>query len=316
MFIEQAFLKDNNFGKYLLGSLVVIVASFVGQIPFTIAVLLKVFSEGKSLSAINSMDIYKILELNWMLFLMLLSFAVALPVLFFVIKKMHNQTVLSVTTTRKSIDWNRVFFTFGLWSIVTIVSVYVDYQMSPLDYVWNFKPVPFAILFVIATLLIPIQTSVEEYLFRGYLMQGFGLLAKNRLFPLLMTSVIFGAMHLANPEVEKLGYVMLVYYIGTGLLLGIMTLMDEGMELALGFHAANNLIGCLLVTTDWSALQTHSILKDVSEPTAGFDVILPVIVIYPIILVILSKKYGWSNWQEKLTGNIANKPKSDFYDSI
>ena len=304
MFIEQAFIKDNNFGKYLIGSVVVILASFAGQIPFTIAVLLKLFSEGKNMTALNATDVYKILELNWMLFLMLLSFVAALPALFFMIRRLHNQTVLSVTTTRKTIDWSRVFFTFGLWMIVTMVSVYVDYQMSPQDYVWNFKPLPFAILFVIAIALIPIQTSVEEYLFRGYLMQGFGLLAKNRLFPLLMTSVIFGALHLLNPEVEKLGYVMLVYYIGTGLLLGIMTLMDEGMELALGFHAANNLIGCLLVTTDWSALQTHSILKDISEPTAGFDIILPVIIIYPIILVILSKKYGWSNWREKLTGNI------------
>jgi hypothetical protein len=44
--------------------------------------------------------------------------------------------------------------------------------------------------------------------------------------------------------------------------------MDEGMELALGFHAANNLVG-LLVTSDWSAFQTHSIFKDVSEPEAG-----------------------------------------------
>jgi hypothetical protein len=35
---------------------------------------------------------------------------------------------------------------------------------------------------------------------------------------------------------------MFVYYIGTGLFLGILTLMDEGMELALGFHA-NNLVG-------------------------------------------------------------------------
>ena len=304
MFIEQAFIKDNNFGKYLIGSVVVILASFAGQIPFTIAVLLKLFSEGKNMTALNATDVYKILELNWMLFLMLLSFVAALPALFFMIRRLHNQTVLSVTTTRKAIDWSRVFFTFGLWMIVTMVSVYVDYQMSPQDYVWNFKPLPFAILFVIAIALIPIQTSVEEYLFRGYLMQGFGLLAKNRLFPLLMTSIIFGALHLLNPEVEKLGYVMLVYYIGTGLLLGIMTLMDEGMELALGFHAANNLIGCLLVTTDWSALQTHSILKDISEPTAGFDIILPVIIIYPIILVILSKKYGWSNWREKLTGNI------------
>ena len=307
MFIEQAFTKDNYFGKYLIGSLVVILASIVGQLPLMIALMVKIFSQGNDLSDLNSANIYKLLELNWMLFLMLLSFAAALPALFFMIRKLHNQTVMSVTTTRKAIDWNRVFFTFGLWSIVTIVSVYVDYQMSPQDYVWNFKPIPFAILFVIATLLIPIQTSVEEYLFRGYLMQGFGVLAKNKLFPLLMTSIIFGAMHLLNPEVEKLGYVMLVYYIGTGLLLGIMTLMDEGMELALGFHAANNLIGCLLVTTDWSALQTHSILKDISEPTASFDIILPVIIIYPIILVILSKKYNWSNWQEKLTGTITAK---------
>ena len=307
MFIEQAFTKDNYFGKYLIGSLVVILASIVGQLPLMIALMVKIFSQGNDLSDLNSANIYKLLELNWMLFLMLLSFVAALPALFLMIRKLHNQTVMSVTTTRKAIDWNRVFFTFGLWSIVTIVSVYVDYQMSPQDYVWNFKPIPFAILFVIATLLIPIQTSVEEYLFRGYLMQGFGVLAKNKLFPLLMTSIIFGAMHLLNPEVEKLGYVMLVYYIGTGLLLGIMTLMDEGMELALGFHAANNLIGCLLVTTDWSALQTHSILKDISEPTASFDIILPVIIIYPIILVILSKKYAWSNWQEKLTGTITTK---------
>jgi low affinity Fe/Cu permease len=37
-------------------------------------------------------------------------------------------------------------------------------------FVLNFKPVPFVILVVIGTLLIPIQTSTEEYVFRGYLM--------------------------------------------------------------------------------------------------------------------------------------------------
>ena len=82
-------------------------------------------------------------------------------------------------------------------------------------------------------------------------MQGFGNLARNKWFPLVMTSLVFGLMHIFNPEVSKMGYIVLVYYIGTGLFLGLMTLMDEGLELALGFHAANNLIGALLVTTDW-----------------------------------------------------------------
>ena len=62
-------------------------------------------------------------------------------------------------------------------------------------------------------------------------------------------------MHIANPEVGKLGMIIMVYYIGTGFFLGIMTLMDEGLELALGFHAANNLIGALLVTADWTAFK-------------------------------------------------------------
>jgi hypothetical protein len=80
--------------------------------------------------------------------------------------------------------------------------------------------------------------------------------------------------------------------------------MDDGLELALGFHAANNLVGALLVTSDWSAFQTHSILKDVAEPSAGFDVLLPILIIYPILLFIFGRKYGWKNWKEKLTGKV------------
>jgi hypothetical protein len=119
-----------------------------------------------------------------------------------------------------------------------------------------------------------------------------------------MTSLIFGSMHWFNPEVTKMGNIIMIYYIGTGLFLGVITLMDEGMELALGFHAANNLTGALLVTSDWSVFQTHSVFIDLSEPSAGFDVILPVVIIYPILLFIFSKKYNWNNWKEKLTGDI------------
>jgi hypothetical protein len=76
------------------------------------------------------------------------------------------------------------------------------------------------------------------------------------------------------------------------------------MELALGFHAANNLIGALLITSDWSAFQTRSIFKDISEPKAGLDVVLPVLLIYPVLLYVFSKKYKWSGWKEKLMGKI------------
>ena len=86
--------------------------------------------------------------------------------------------------------------------------------------------------------MIPIQTSLEEYIFRGYLMQGFAGMFKNRWAPLLMTSLIFGSLHMFNPEVEKLGYGIMVYYIGTGLFLGILSLMDEGIELSYRFSCS------------------------------------------------------------------------------
>lgn len=234
----------------------------------------------------------------------LIPFAVGLVAVFLWTKFIHQQSITSLTTSRKKIDWRRVFFAFLLWGIITSVFLMIDYFSSPENYQWNFNLNKFLILLVIAVVLIPLQTSFEEYLFRGYLMQGLGVATKTRWFPLLFTSIVFGLLHIANPEVSKLGYELLVYYIGTGFFLGIITLMDEGLELALGFHAANNLFTALLVTSSWTVFQTDSVLLDVSEPTLGADVYVPVFVIFPLVLFIFSKKYKWSHWKEKLFGGV------------
>ncbi|TPG32978.1 CPBP family intramembrane glutamic endopeptidase [Flavobacterium pectinovorum] len=302
MFLEQGIKPENVFWKYLIGSVFIITTSFIGQIPFTLAVYFNY--NGKDAFPTESDAALKMFEPNLTLFLVMISFAFAFAGVWFVVKYLHHQTLLSVTTSRKKIDWNRILFSFALWSFFSILSFLFVYYQSPDNFVWNFKLIPFLILVAIGSILIPIQTSTEEYVFRGYLMQGFANLAQNKWFPLLMTSLIFGSMHWFNPEVTKMGNIIMIYYIGTGLFLGVITLMDEGMELALGFHAANNLIGALLVTSDWSVFQTNSIFKDMSEPSAGFDVILPVVVVYPILLFIFSKKYNWTNWKERLTGKI------------
>lgn len=303
MFLEQGIKPHNKFWLYLIGSVLIIIASFIGQIPFSVAVLYETFSSKKGFPTDNA-AVMKIFEPNLTLFLVMISFAFALVGIYYVVKYLHHQTFLSVTTSRNKVDWKRISFSFFLWSFFSVLSFLAVYFKSPENFIWNFKLVPFLILVVVGSILIPIQTSTEEYVFRGYLMQGFANLAHNRWFPLLMTSLIFGSMHVFNPEVAKMGYVIMVYYIGTGLFLGVITLMDEGIELALGFHAANNLVGALLVTSDWSVFQTHSLFKDISDPSAGLDVILPIVVIYPILLFIFSKKYNWTNWKEKLTGRI------------
>jgi len=192
-----------------------------------------------------------------------------------------------------------------LWFSISVGFIVVGIFMDSDELIWNFKPIPFFFLVLISLVLLPLQTSMEELLFRGYLMQGLGGLVKNRWFPLLVTSILFGVMHSLNPEVEKLGYGIMVFYIGTGLFFGITTLMDEGTELALGLHAANNIVAAVFVTANWTAFQTDALYVDTSEPSLGWETFVPVFVLYPIILLVLSKKYGWKNWSEKLVGKVS-----------
>ena len=303
MFIIQAFKTNNYFGKYLLGSLIIILASFVGQLPLTIAIALKAFMRGGSMPTTNA-QLYRFMDQNLMLFLLLLSFVFALAGIVIVVKKYHHQAFIQVVTSRFKVDWRRILFSFFIWAIFSVATTVYAYYAAPQDYEVQFNLGKFLILCLIAIPMIPIQTSVEELVFRGYLMQGFGVLAKNKWFPLLMTSLIFGCMHLLNPEVEEMGPILSLYYIGTGLCLGIMTLMDDGTELALGFHAANNLTAALLITSDWSVLQTPAVLKEITKPSAGLDILLPILIIYPVLLFVFAKKYKWSGWKEKLTGKI------------
>ncbi len=303
MYIEQAFNYLHEGWRYLVGFILVFIAwQLIGAIPLIGFLIVKSVQGGDLPTDISGMA--ELLGSNLFLFLMLLTFAFGLVAVLLVAKFLHRQSLRSLTTARVKVDWKRIGFAFIFWTVISGGFILLDIALSPEDYVYNFDLVPFLILLLIAVLLIPLQTSFEEYFMRGYLMQGLGVLARNRWVPLVVTSFFFGILHIFNPEVQKLGMGIMVFYIGTGLFLGVITLMDDGLELALGFHAANNLTAALLVTADWTAFQTNSIYRDISDPDLGWDVLIPVLLVYPIILIVFSKKYGWTNWKERLTGKV------------
>ena len=304
-YIQQAFKGSIGFWKYIL-----IPLGFFGLMVLQY-IAIKAFN--LDMDAIIKSEVEKKGE-NRFLIETLLPLAIGLFILLAWVKYIHKQSITSLTTSRPKVDWKRIWFSFFLWGTITTVSTLLGYFLAPDDYVLNFNLVPFLILAVIAILLVPLQTSFEEYLFRVYLMQGIGAFTKSRAIPLFFTSIMFGLMHIANPEVEKVGYTIMIHYIGTGFLLGIMTLMDEGLELALGFHAANNLFGALLITADWTVFQTPSIFKSVADPqdSGVIEIIIPVFVMFPILLFIFSKKYKWTNWKDKLFGTVQEPPKEDY----
>ena len=87
---------------------------------------------------------------------------------FLFVNKLHKRKIKSIITSRKSVDWSRFFYAFFVWFTIGVLLIGVDYFMSPSDYVWNFKPIPFFTLLAISLFFLPLQSSTEEVLFRGY----------------------------------------------------------------------------------------------------------------------------------------------------
>lgn len=322
MYISQVSTILNDWWRYILGVIIAVIGVAIFSAPHAIAVGFKQFKGEFDMSRADDLNyLMTLFDSNLNLVLMLLPFVGGLIFLILGARLLHGQKLNHLTTARPKIDWSRFWFAFIFWGIVSSALIFIEIFMAPDDYVFNFQPGRFAILVVIVLLLVPLQTSFEEYMFRGYLMQGIGFLVKNKWVPLIVTSAVFGLLHIANPEVEKLGNFIMIYYIGTGLFLGIITLMDDGLELALGFHAANNMFTALLVTADWTAFQTYSVYRDVSDPDPMglLEIFIPVFVVFPILLFIFSKKYNWTNWREKLFGKVVidnniNPEVTDQYD--
>ena len=298
MYIEQAYKGNNDWWRVLITTLLtagIFLANFVAYFMMSKEQMDEVY---KKMSEIPN---------NWSLIINLTPFIFLLGLLFLLVRNLHERSILSLTTSRNSVDYKRIFFSFSLVVLLTIAVFSVSYFVDNSNIVWNFNPLKFSILFLISILLFPCQIGLEEYLFRGYLMQQIGIVAKNRWFPLLFTSVVFGLFHSANPEVAQMGYGVMVFYIGTGLLLGIMTLMDESLELALGFHLGNNMMAALLITSDYSAIHTDALFKysGVEKPVDMLtEMIVSIAIVYPIILYIFAKRYNWIDWKAKLTGKI------------
>jgi uncharacterized protein len=232
---------------------------------------------------------------NLFLALVLGMYVFACIGLYAAVVRVHKKPFRSIVTAYEKIRFGRFFFAFGVWGVLLIVLAVVSYFTTEGIMELNFKPASFFILLLITVFLLPIQSSTEEFLFRGYLLQGFSLVTKNGIIPLIITSLLFSALHMDNPEAKSFGWgVMFPYYAAFGFFLGALTLLDEGLELALGIHCANNLISSLLVTTPSGVLKTDAIfLVTKEDPYADLVIWL---VMASLTFIIFWLKYRWKNF--------------------
>jgi len=176
---STSFLTDfstdkRSFGFYLVGSLVIILFSFLGQVPMLL------FFPDNAVASNDPFAYFSHLDSNLTLLLFLIPSLIAFFGFLFVIKYIHKQTLQSVTTVRKQIDVKRIIFGFVFWGVLSVLIFGISLILSPENYKWNFELQPFLTMFIIASLLIPFQSALEEWIFRGYLMQGFATMTRSR----------------------------------------------------------------------------------------------------------------------------------------
>ena len=289
--------NKNQWYWYVLAVVIILIFAFIFSIPiFLIAGMNGIKDTSKDLNA-------KDLGLSDALFLgieMVPSIGLTLGVITsaWII---HKRPWQSLITAHPRIRWERYFFGNLLWLGLVIGGELITYSLYPNNYVFQFEATQFVALLVISVLVIPLQAAGEELFFRGYLMQGLGWGTKKAWIALVVTSVGFGLIHLANPEMEKYGQSFIITYMIMGLFFGVIALMDEGLELAMGVHTINNIYNAVLVTFPGSALELPTVFR-IKEYNAWLGFVLEVL-LFVFFIWICAKKYGWTDWN-KIIQNI------------
>lgn len=278
--------------KVLLSLTVVFFAYLVGS-SFLYIDLAISFPNYEIIGSDYVKELSLLLGKNRLLLWLLLPFIFVFAALIGCLYKIHKLPFVAIFTSREKIDWNRFYFAFSLWGVMVVGVTLIELFLHR-DFEIIFNLQRFLSLFFLALLIVPIQTTTEELLFRGYIMQGIKKRTGSFITAILTSGVMFGMMHIANPEILKMGYHILIYYVAVGVVLGFIVYYDSGLELAMGFHAANNLITALLITSDWQAFQTDAILKDNHPPGSGITGILIASAMLCLFFYIVMKKYKWA----------------------
>jgi membrane protease YdiL (CAAX protease family) len=175
------------------------------------------------------------------------------------VRFIHRRPFRTLVTPAKSIAWGRLFQGFGVWFVLAGMMSVLEAVLFPGRYVWTPDLKHFIPFVFLALILVPIQTSAEEFFFRGYILQGVGLHVRNIWALSVISGVLFMVPHFLNPEASVNYTLMGLYYFSMGTFLAYITLRDGRLELALGVHAANNLFSALFANYTVTVMPSPSL---------------------------------------------------------
>lgn len=193
-------------------------------------------------------------------------------------------------STHNKIRTKKIAVGFGLWFGLSALLFWIQFDGA---ITWQFDLNKFVVLLFVAPLVIGLQSAAEELVFRSFLLKWVGSKFYRAMLPIVFTAALFGFLHASNPEVEILGNWVLIYYVSTGILLGLIAVLDRGIELTIGFHFANNLFAALFITREWQVFHTDALFLDRGLPNYHFSDFAFTFLAQLCFLAICWKCYNW-----------------------
>jgi membrane protease YdiL (CAAX protease family) len=257
-YLNLALQGKNDWWRYVLAVLLILFMwQILGALP-SAALLIWTMVNRAGGSGISS-DIMPRMDTTTGFIAIMLASVLFMTGIYLSIRFIHQRPFRTLISPKRSIAWGRLFQGFGVWFLLAALIAVVEALLHPGRYVWSLELRQFIPFVFLALILIPAQTSAEEFFFRGYILQGIGLRSRNIWLLSAISGLLFGLPHLLNPE-AAINYALLgLFYFAFGFALAYITLMEGQLELALGAHAANNLFSVLFANTTVTALPSPSL---------------------------------------------------------
>jgi len=218
------------------------------------------------------------------------------------IRFIHKRKIISLINVDSKINWGKILKGAGIWfTIMAIIGIFS--LMSPhSDAKVTFNPNTFVILLILSLVIFPIQASFEELFFRGYLMQGLGLLTKKPFIPLLITSVVFAIPHYfnifyVNGATTLVGINWAIQAFIMGIALGIIVLGENRLETAMGVHIINNLFGTVVIYNTSTGL-FGNLPAIITVTSSGIPNIIADASLSVLFLLVLLTVVFWNKWEK------------------
>ena len=218
-----------------------------------------------------------------LLLLVAVSFSASLFFLYVGVRFIHKREFISAVNSRGYLDLRRILRGALVWLLIVGVVDAVSMILDPSGFRFSFNPSSFGWLLLLALIAFPVQASFEEIFFRGYLMQGMWSVIRKPVPLIILNSAIFAVMHWWNGTSITMSLSIVISTFIIGVALAVTALADDGLELAMGVHIANNLYVSVIHSSPDSGLgDLPSIIISPTDPYSS-----PVFLIIASLVMIL-----------------------------